>query len=93
MAEQEFRKLRQFIDDVVTCMERARLGIASLEENCAQLDQYRMGEVVDADMLQFVENVIAQQLAGPENFDQLLTIFKTEPQSAVLDKVQTFMSS
>ncbi|NQY96502.1 MAG: hypothetical protein HRT82_05015 [Henriciella sp.] len=93
MSKGEDRILRHFIDDVVTCMERERKRVATLEENCAPLDRYRIGEVVDEEVLQFIENVVVQQLAGPEDFNQLLTIFKTEPQSTVLDRVQKFMSS
>jgi len=93
MSEQESRIPSQFIKDVVTCMERERNGVATLEENCAPLDHYRIGEVVDEEVLQFIENVIVQQIAGPEDFDKLLTIFKTEPRSTVLDRLQKFMSS
>ncbi|NQY14232.1 MAG: hypothetical protein HRT81_10285 [Henriciella sp.] len=90
MSEEEDLILRHFIDDVVTCMKRERKGVATLEENCAPHDRYRIG---DEEVLQFIDNVVVQQVAGREDFNQLLRIFKTEPQSTVLDRVQKFMSS
>ncbi len=91
MPEEGAKNLRQFIADVVICMEREIMGLATLSKNLALLDQYRNNSVVDEEVLEFVENVIIHQVGQEEDFDHLLEIFRTEYESNLLDRVKTFM--
>ena len=65
MSEHESRKLRQFIDDVVTCMERVARSVSSsleVEKLCATWTADRIGEVVDEEVLQFIEHTSGRSL-------------------------------
>ena len=77
----------------------SELNIASFADalrvcmNCDPLDEYRQKGLVDAELIEYVVNVIVGQVSHREEFQDLLALVVTSPADSLVQNIKRFMDS
>ena len=85
--------IASFADALRVCMQREAQGLGTLEENCDPLDEYRQKGLVDAELIEYVVNVIVGQVSHREEFQELLALVVTSPADSLVQNIKRFMDS